>query len=440
MKCLILGRTNVGKSSLFNRIIKRRKALVFNEAGITRDILKEIVVYEDSRFEIMDSGGFPEEVSSELEDKVQKKILSSMEEADAFIFVADAKQGVHSKDKEILNSVRKTGKPFLFFLNKVDDQENPEIHESEFFNLSSELLSGSCEKNLGITPVLKWITDLKKSPDFQQKKRLKKTLKTSNSADLVKLFVVGKANSGKSLLCNQILNKDRMIVSALAGTTLDTVEDFFTKDKEAYSICDNPGSRRGTRAEKEKLSFVKSRSQLDEADIVLLVSDGTQGLSRQEARWVELCLKSQKPIILILNKWDLVKDQKEDLEEQVKKYFRFYSDIPFVFMSAKTGENKEKLFKLISHIKKKMHTHIPTPQLNQFFMQVIRKAPSPVYGNSDVKFFYITQTKKTPPSFIAFANHPKGVTPSYKRFVMERIKRQWNLKGIPIQLHVLSRS
>ena len=439
MKALILGRPNVGKSSLFNRITQSRKALVFKESGITRDILIERVTWENQTFEIMDSGGLPEETKkSELLTEVKKKLLSAIQEADIFICVTDGQQGVRPADVEVVNLIRKTEKPFVLFVNKVDDPKKEDVLKADFFCLTSQVLSGSCERNHGMSEVLNWIVSrsMKKTSPLPS---LTSHLKEKRT----ELFIMGKANSGKSLLCNQILNKDRMIVSSLPGTTLDTVRDIFSKDSEEFAVSDNPGMRRGTREEREKLSFAKSRTAANRADIVLLVSDGTKGIGRQEARLTEICLRRQKPVILIVNKLDLFNESavsKKEIQDQINKIFRFYPDIPVVYMSAKTGKNKRKLFDVISEINRKIRFRVSTPKLNNFFLRVIRKAPAPVYGTSDVKFFYITQTHKVPPSFIAFANYPKGVTPAYKRFIVSRIKKQWSLQGIPVEFHALPRN
>jgi len=303
---------------------------------------------------------------------------------------------------------------------------------SEFFCLSDQIFSGSVEQNFGVDQLIEWIISQKS----KEEKKIRKKITS--------LFVIGKANSGKSSLCNQILNKTRMIVSSKAGTTLDTITEFFDQEGETYSISDNPGSRKGHREEREQLSFAKSLSEISHFDIALLVLDGMVGISRQDVRLVHLCLKKRKPVILVVNKMDLVNklnpEEKKYKKEEIKKAFHFFSDLPTVFISAKTGFQKDKLFEMIHNIKHKMDFKISTSKLNQFFTKTIKKAPSPVYGTSNVNFYYITQTHKTPPDFIAFVNYPKGVTPSYRRFVINQIKKHWDLKGIPIGLHILPKN
>ena len=440
MKVLIVGRTNVGKSSLFNRISKKKQALVLNEAGITRDILKNQVKWWNETFEIIDSGGLPtKDETDELSLKIKGKIEDYLKKADVFIVIVDGKSGIHPEDAQVCQMVRKTGKPWLLVVNKVDDFAKEQLLTADFFQLSSHIVPTSFEKDYGVDSIVEWILSQKKQ--LHKKQLHKDDFKEQPSAS-TKLFVIGKANSGKSSLCNQILNKERMIVCSQAGTTLDTVTEWFLHKEESYFLSDNPGFRRGNREEREKVSYSKSRSEIKDSHIVLLVMDGTQEPSRQEAKLIQLSLEQQKPLILVVNKMDLLntdRESKRKMEAKIRQTFRFVPDLPIAFISAKTGYQKEKLFKAISQLKRRMHLKISTSELNAFFTKVIRKSPSPVYGTSDVKFYYIIQTHKTPPSFLAFANYPKGVTNAYRRFVINQMKKNWDLTGVPISFHILQR-
>jgi len=443
MKVLILGRTNVGKSSLFNRLVKRKKSLVINGSGITRDLLKEKVEWWGDKFEVIDSGGLPEsQKQDELSLKITEKIKQAVKQSDVFIIVVDGKAGLHSEDFQVVRMARKTGKPFLLFINKVDQPDQTDFLITPFFKLSPDFLSGSFENNYGVDEIVEWVISRKESVKKQNEDVLSpKKFIVRISQEVTKLFVIGRANSGKSLLCNQILQEDRMVVSSQSGTTLDTVTEFFSYNQKDYLIADNPGSRRGNREEREKISFAKSCSELERADIVLLVLDASSGPSRQEARLVQLCLNKHKPVLLVVNKMDLLKnlpkEEKRQKQEKICRTFHFYPDLPAVFMSAKTGYHKGKLFQMVEDMKQKINFRVSTPELNDFFTKVIRKAPAPVYGTQDVKFYYINQTNKKPPEFIAFANYPKGVTPAYNRFIVNKIKEKWNLKGVPIAFYAL---
>ena len=433
MKVLIVGRTNVGKSSLFNRLIKKRSSLVINEPGITRDLLRGQAHWWGHDFEVIDSGGTPNtQQKDELSLRILEKINSALKSADIFIVVVSAKDFLQPEDFEILKKARKTNKPFLLFVNKVDNPAKKEVLIAPFFELNPELLSGSVENSYGIDEIVEWV--------IFQKKKLKRISKNTSNKQ-TRLFITGRANSGKSLLCNQVLGENRMIVSAKSGTTLDTVTESFSYNKKDYTISDNPGSRRGNREERERISYAKSRSELEKADIVLLVLDVLLKPGRQETRLIQSCLEKYKPVILVVNKMDLMKkrssEEKEEIHREIEKTFHFYPDLPIVYVSAKTAYHKDKLFKIIEEIEKKINFKVSTSELNRFFSKVIRKAPAPVYGVSDVKFYYINQTNKKPPEFIAFANYPKGVTKAYKRFVINKIKQEWNLRGIPLAFHAL---
>ncbi|MBC6415317.1 MAG: ribosome biogenesis GTPase Der [Bdellovibrionales bacterium] len=434
MKVLIMGRGNVGKSSLFNRLIKKKKSLVRDESGITRDLLKESAHWWGEDFEVIDSGGLLEDKKEELSLKVLEKIEEALKLADVVIVMVSAKDSLQAGDFEVIEKVRKSNKTFLVFVNKVDHPGHTEKLTAPFYELHPDFLSGSVENNYAVDEIVEWIIAQKKQFNFNIKKEKKNSV--------VNLFVIGRANSGKSLICNQILGSNRMIVSSQSGTTLDTVTDFFSYNKEDYSISDNPGSRRGHREEREKISFAKSRSNLDLADIVLLVLDVQLKPSRQESKLLQLCLEKQKPVLLVLNKTDLLQNFVEDkkkMREEIKKTFHFYPDLPYVFVSAKTAYHKKKLLEEIENLKEKINFKVSTSKLNTFFFKLIRKAPAPVYGTSDVKFYYVNQTNKIPPEFIAFTNYPQGVTSSYKRFIIKQIKKKWQLEGVPIAFHALKR-
>lgn len=429
----IVGRPNVGKSTLFNALIKKRKSLVRNEPGVTRDFLVEKASWWGKSFQVVDMGGLSQEKDF-FSKTIFKNVLEVSKQMDLFIFVLDGKTGFLPEDKEILRFLQKTGKPFFTVINKVDEVWSAEEKKIPFYSLGISMHTASFEKKEGLDVLVEWILDKKPQPILEKKKE-----------DLC-LVVMGKPNAGKSSLCNYLLGKKRILVSPFPGTTRDCVEDEFVREKKRIKLVDTSGLRASSRVKEsvEKLTSIKSKKSLIGSDIALLVLDGMEEISHQDVNILEDILKAHKPVILVVNKTDIARRKKA----QFRKNFRllgedkihFYKDIPMVFVSAKTGEGMEKLFQVIFEIEKKLETKISTSELNRFFFDVIRKAPSPTYGTENVKLYYLTQTHQKPPSFIAFANHPEGVKNAYKRFLIKNIKKRWNLQSVPIRIFIMKRS
>lgn len=236
-----------------------------------------------------------------------------------------------------------------------------------------------------------------------------------------------------------------MLVSDTAGTTVDAVETEFEMRGQKYILVDTAGLRRAAKQKDgvEVLSGFKSRDAIHKADLILLVIDGEVGPSNQDSRIIEYCLERHKAIVVVANKIDILREEhanyREWFRDRVEREFHFFTDVPVVFTSAKTGQGMEELFKKIEEVREKLGIRISTSQLNKFFTDVIKMAPAPVYRSQDVKFYYLTQTNQKPPSFIAFAKHAEGVTPSYRRFLTRKIQENWNLKGIPLRIFVMEK-
>jgi GTP-binding protein len=258
--------------------------------------------------------------------------------------------------------------------------------------------------------------------------------------------MVGKPNVGKSSLCNRLLGEKRLLVSNVAGTTTDAVDTELLYEGRKYVLIDTAGLRRSARREEdlEILSAFKSQDAIRRAGLVLLVVDGTEGPTRQDAKILEKILEAHKGVIVVANKTDLAEEAvpsyRSWFRSRVAQEFHFFADVPIAFVSAHTGRGLKDLFDTIVEMESKLNRRISTRNLNDFFMQVIRQAPAPVWGIQNVKFYYLTQTNQRPPAFIAFANHPDGVTPSYRRFLAKRIQEQWSLQGVPIRIFVMKGS
>lgn len=424
----IVGRPNVGKSSLFNILVGARRSLVKNQPGVTRDILVEEVELWGRQFDLIDTGGLTaaDDIFSEMIFAQVEQLLNTV---DLILLIFDGRAGLLPEDSEVVKIVKKSGKPFLAIVNKVDSIGDDELKKAEFYQFGFDLIAVSFERRLGLPEILEWLhSHIKEfSPAVEPH---------------LTLTIVGKPNAGKSSLCNYLLKDNRVLVSEIPGTTVDSVDLQLVYNHKNYILIDTAGLRRHQNHKGlEMLSAVKSVRSLDRADIVLHLVDGLIGPTHQDAKIIEHICNRKKAVILVANKSDLGKEQTEGyrkkFREQVNRELHFFTDIPVEFISAKTGFGIDSLFKRIDEVWNKIHFRISTSELNDFFFETIRKAPAPVYGTRNVKFYYLTQTHQIPPSFIAFVNHPEGVTPSYRRFLIKQIQARWGLEGIPIQIYIM---
>lgn len=425
----IVGRPNVGKSTLFNILTGTRKAVVKDQPGVTRDIQVERAEWRSVEFEVIDTGGVTEG-SVPFSEMIRRNVEGLLEQVDAVVAVVDGRTGLMPEDADLMRMVRRSQKPFLIVVNKVDKRADVESAKFEFFELGDEIITTSFEQRRGVDDLLEWIVSHVQTG-------------TPFVKGDVTITVLGKPNAGKSSLCNRIVGEERMLVSEIAGTTVDAIDLHIQYRDKKYVLIDTAGLRRQSRREEgvEFISAHKSYDALRRADIVLLMVDSLLGPSEQDAKIVEKIIESHKGVILVASKSDLAQKEipafREKFREKVERELHFFTDIPVVFVSSKTGSGMEELFNKVDDVWKKLNFRISTSQLNNFFTSVIRQAPSPVCGTQNVAFYYLTQTKQVPPSFIAFANHPEGVTNAYRRFLSNKIKEEWDLGGIPIRIFAM---
>ncbi len=425
----IIGRPNVGKSTLFNYLVESRRSLVKNQPGVTRDLLFEEAKLWGQSFEMVDTGGITD-AGDVISSAVREHILEFLESADYLLVVMDYKSGLCPEDRDIVRIAKESGKDFLIIINKVDKVTDLDIAGSEFYEFGVDLVTCSFEARFGMDRLLEWISH-----------RL--SIYKEESQKGFVFSIVGQPNVGKSSLTNLLLGSPRVLVSPVAGTTTDPVDFDFEYNEKLYHLIDTAGLRRSARRKKgvEILSTIKTSQAIKRSELVLLMIDGLKGPGDQDARIVQEILEAHKAMILIIGKLDLGEKEKSEfrknIREKIAEVFHFYIDIPIVFVSAKTGKGLKDLFSGIETIREKLNVRIPTSELNEFFIRVIRQAPSPVYGSKNVKFYYLTQTKQIPPSFIAFANEPEGVDKAYRRFLTKRIKKRWGLEGLPIRIFVI---
>lgn len=425
----IIGRPNVGKSTLFNYLTETRKAVVKNRPGVTRDIQIEPAEVWGVKFDVIDTGGLTEstDLFSQL---IREQVIGFLRSVDHLIVVMDGRAGLHAEDRDIIRIAKEAGKPFLLCINKVDRIQDMEIAKAEFYEFGVDVVATSFERRYGMDEVLEWIV--------AQVERTEHTVREGMT-----LAMVGKPNVGKSSLCNRLLGERRLLVSDIAGTTIDAVDTELTYEGRKYVLIDTAGLRRSARREDdiEIISAFKTTDAVRRADLILLVVDGTEGPTAQDAKILEQILEAHRAVILVANKTDLAEESvpayRSWFRQRVAEELHFFPDLPIAFVGALTGRGLKELFDTIVDMEEKLARRISTRELNDFFMQVIRQAPAPVHGTQDVKFYYLTQTRQRPPAFIAFANHPESVTPAYRRFLSKRIQAQWGLEGIPIRIFVM---
>lgn len=427
-KVAIVGRPNVGKSTLFNVLTASRKAVVKNQAGVTRDIMIEPCEVWGKSFDLIDTGGVTEATDT-FSKLIREQVDEFLHTVDFILLVMDGRSGLVPEDRDIFRIVEQTGKPYLIVVNKIDRFHEEETGKAEFYEFGADVVATSFEQRHGLSSILEWLHQ-----------RLPEQTQIVDKG--TRLAIVGKPNVGKSSLVNALLGSKRMMVSDIAGTTIDSVDSPFSYDGQAFTIIDTAGLRKSARRDEdlEIISAFKSQEAIRKSNIVLLVIDATIGPTDQDAKILEAIIDEHKGALIVANKTDIAKEIPEfrrNFKEQCERVFHFHTDVPVIFTSAKNEHGLHDLLEKIVWMKEKLETRISTADLNDFFFETIRLAPAPVYGVTNVKFYYLTQTNQKPPSFIAFANHPDGVDNSYRRFLIKHMKQRFDLVGVPIRIFVM---
>ncbi len=441
LKVAIVGRPNVGKSSLFNYLTRTRDAVVKDEPGVTRDIKKGLADWWGHEFYVFDTGGVTDG-KDVLFEMVKKQVLQSLESMDLIVFMMDGRGGLSPEDQSLYQIIKRSGKPFKAVVNKMDRQQDIEMMMGDFYQLgTSDFIPISVEHQSGIEDLIEWFGSVKETSNLSEQ-----TAEDTELDSRINIAIVGKPNVGKSSILNCVFGENKQVVFDQPGTTVDFVDHDFDYGEQKYTLIDTAGLRRQSKREDgiEYLSAVKSFDAIRRSDIMLLVVDAQEGPTRQDAKLIEHLIENHKPVLLVFNKSDLARNDQTNyrqvLKDKLQREFHFFEDIRFTFTSAVTGQGIKDLFELVDKTWQDLNIKIPTSKLNKFFTDVIRQAPAPVYHSKDVKFYYLTQTHQKPPSFIAFTNFPDGVTPAYRRFLAKRIKAHWDIEGLPIRIFAMKRS
>jgi len=423
----IVGRPNVGKSTFFNRITRKKDALVDNFPGVTRDRHYGDAEWNDKAFSVVDTGGFLEDDKDEFAGKIRSQVRQAIDDADAVVMILDGKGGISPFDGGIIDLLRKVSIPVFYVVNKIDGVEKePALYD--FYSLGLDILYPvSSEHGYGISDLL---DDLVPAlPDSGP----------PSSEEMISLAVVGRPNAGKSSLINRILGEERHVVSELPGTTRDSIDSVCEVGGKQYRLIDTAGIRRKGRVSKklEKFSIIKALRSLDRCDVALIVIDASEGITEQDIRVAGYAHDRGCGSIFMLNKWDLVeKDDKtvKTYYEKLRMEAKFLNFAPAMTISALTGQRVSRIFQLVETVYRQYNTRIGTGALNRIIEKAIRKNEPSLHKGKRLKFYYAAQISTKPPTFIVFVNFPGAVHFSYHRYLINQIREQAGLDQTPIRL------
>jgi GTP-binding protein len=424
----IVGRPNVGKSTLFNRLTRSRDALVNNQPGVTRDRLYASAHWGEAVFTLIDTGGFDESENEPLLERVRAQVLKAVGEADRIIFMVAGPDGLLPGDEDLADLLRRSGKQVFVAVNKIDGPEHQSL-ATDFFPLGLDrVFPISAAHGYGLRVLMdEVVKELPEGKGLQEQ------------SDMIRVAVLGRPNAGKSSLINRILGFDRLVVSDLPGTTRDSIDTFFTLKDQSYLLVDTAGLRRKGRVKEkiEKFSMIKALRSLDRCHIAVVVLDAAEGVAEQDARICGYALERGRGLIMAVNKWDLVKKeaaQRKRLDEAIDRQLHFASFAPRLNLSALTGEGVNKLPRTIVDLYRQFSSRVATGALNKAVQEMVESKPPPRSGHASLKVFYATQAETKPPTFVVFVNRPDMVHFSYHRFLINRLKETLGLQKTPIRV------
>ncbi len=434
----IVGRPNVGKSSLFNRIIGQRKAIVEDIPGITRDRLIQTAEWRNIPFELVDTGGYIETDDDKFAPYIRKQIEKEMEDADAFILVVDSKTGLTEADKDIARILHKTEKPVYIAVNKVD---NPSQEDTiyEFYELGfDKVFPVSTIQKHGVADLLDEVVE--NIPDYEvQAAKEEVEQQEKEKKDEVKVAIVGKPNAGKSSLLNAITGEERALVSNIPGTTRDVVDTVVKIENKTYRFLDTAGLRKKSKVDYgvEFFSVGRTLDAIKKADVVVHVIDAEQGATEQDQKIAHLAQKYYKPVVIVINKIDRLPKRKEVLNsllKQVKERLYFLPYAPILTASAKKHINIDKLLETIDEVYDQVWKRVSTGQLNKALQQLQSLQAPPSYQGKPLKIYYGTQLEGKPPAFLLFVNYPKGFKENYVKFLENGLRKLLGYDKSPMKL------
>ena len=425
----ITGRPNVGKSTLFNRLLEQRKAIVEDTPGVTRDRQYGIAEWNGKTFNVIDTGGFVPDTVDVFEREIRKQVQIAVDEANAVMFIVDAATGITSLDDAMADILRRSTKPVFLVVNKVDNHDRL-LEASEFYSMGFDniffmsAMSGSGSGDL-LDAVTKIITE---DNDADAK------------SDIPKFAIIGQPNVGKSSLLNALVGEERTIVSEIAGTTRDSIHTHYKMYQKDFILIDTAGIRRKTKVHEdlEFYSVIRAIKALDEADVCLLLLDAEKGIAAQDLNIFSLATRKGKGIVVLVNKWDLLEKETNsarDYEKTLKQKLAPFTDVPIIFISAKEKTRIFKAMEVALDVDENRRKRINTSELNEVMLKAVEAYHPPVVRGNPVKIKYITQLPTVVPSFAFFCNFPDDIKTPYRNYLENKLREHFNFTGVPIRIY-----
>ena len=425
----IVGRPNVGKSMLFNKLIGQRISIVEDTPGVTRDRIYGESDWNGRKFTLIDTGGIEPRTDSQILSFMREQAEIAIDHADVIVFLTDVKTGVTASDQEVANMLLRSGKPVVLAVNKVDQGMSPDVYE--FYNLGlGDPIAVSAVHGHGTGDLLDECV-----------KYFPPETEEEEEDDAIQVAIIGKPNVGKSSLTNKILGQQRTIVSDVAGTTRDAIDSRFENDKGKYVFIDTAGMRKKSKVDEaiEKYSVLRAQMAIERSDVCLILIDATEGVTEQDTKVAGLAHEAGKASIIVVNKWDLVeKDGKtmDKMRQDIRRDLAYMTYAPILFISAMTGQRVDRLFELINYVNDQAATRITTGMLNNVLEDAQTRDQPPTDKGRRLKIYYVTQTGIKPPHFVFFCNDARLFHFSYQRYLENQLRSTFGLEGTPIKITI----
>lgn len=430
----IVGRPNVGKSTLFNKLVGQRVSIVDDTPGVTRDRIYGEVEWQGRKAVLIDTGGIEVFTDDVILSQMRNQAQLAIETSDVIIFVTDVRTGLTANDQDVSQMLLKSGKPIVLCVNKCDSIGEPSPEFYEFYNLGMEPFSISSIHGHGTGDLLDKVFEY-----------LPKDDEDLEDDDMISVAIIGRPNAGKSSLINKVLGENRCIVSDIAGTTRDSIDSKIENKHGKFNLIDTAGMRRKSRVNDqiEKYSILRALMAIDRSDVCVIMIDAVEGIAEQDTKIAGLALDSGKPVVIAVNKWDAIeKDDKtmNEFKKDIARDFAFMSYAPSVFISAKTGQRLDNLFETIKHVNKTNKSRIKTGMLNEVLSQSTMRVQPPTDKGKRLKIYYMTQASVNPPTFVFFVNDKELFHFSYQRYLENRLRETFDFTGTPIRFIIREKS